>query len=93
MARFSYKAAYKAVYDFNGEIVDYYPIIPSNEKYSELRNQLMGQAMSHLDSLSPKEMKISDLTLKLTFNTDNKRNTIFSNLVRKFIRKLGTKNS
>ena len=93
MARFSYKAAYKAVYDLRGNIVDYAPILIPGEKYSEIRNQLMGQAMSHLDSLSPKEMKISDLTLKLTFNTDNKRNTIFSNLVRKFIRKLGTKNS
>lgn len=91
MASHSYKASFRAVYDLQGNIVDYAPILIPGEKYSEIRAELLGQAQSHLESLSSKENKISDLTLKLTFNRTEQDKELLARLAKFIYRIFGSK--
>lgn len=91
MARRSYKAGFRAVYDLHGNIVDYAPILIPGEKYSEIRAELLGQAQSHLESLSAKERGITDLTLKLTFNRTEQDKELLARLAKFICRIFGSK--
>lgn len=91
MARYSYKAGFRAVYDLQGNIVDYAPILIPGEKYSEIRAELLGQAQSHLESLSANENKISELTLKLTFTSQESNNALIRKIAQLLFRKYNSK--